>query len=700
MSSSILMKGIPFDSQESYNSHTGETTYDRVAYSADVADWFDTMFSTGIVIPGGGTFTTELKVESQSGMNVRINPGRAIINGRLGYIESAQVLTLDNPSTSNRIDRIVVELNLTERNFYIKVLKGTPSSSPVAVSPTKTDTIYQLVLADVTIPANTSNTSNITDQRNNTELCGISNVKIGVYIPSASSGENIGVSEDISDEFGGATNVEDALNNIYQVGDIKTTIRNDLSDKWLKCSGDLLSVSQYPDYAKKSSNFISCMEFTATAPEDIIWNQDNSNNIPTSSTFISILDVCLYGTSGVCFVALFKGSITGNSIYYAILFYTPNINNITSSNLNDLNYVQRAFYISSTSTVGSTPDSNASGLIRMVHVNNRFVVFKAYKSRTNNDTGNGGYVYNVSGSSLSKSTNFLTSRIQLNMDDVTDSRAGIFVYDIGYNNGTYKFLFSLCPQNYPLKPINNIYCANMSSLSSSTNTIYKCTSFVSGNRMSEMSCAKLINYNNTITKCLYFLNYDTNLDSVYFGLCGTDSNSSNNNISLSDSIGLQYVYWVVDFDKGNYTYCITFEEGTYCVFRTNGNTLEALTTSGFKTASNSLTYTHSSTAVTQAYLPFILNGKFYISGKELSNISELSDWSNVTNAPTAYVIDSSLDISTGYRELKHGIAVNNNLFIVLPSNSSKSLYDLSKYRKLPNISAEDANVNYYIKVKS
>ena len=240
----------------------------------------------------------------------------------------------------------------------------------------------------------------------------------------------------------------------------------------------------------------------------------------------------------------------------------------------------------------------------------------------------------------------------------------------------------------------------MSSLSSSTNTIHECTSFVSGNRMGEMSCAKLINYNNTITKCLYFLNYDTDLDNVYFGLCGTDSNSSNNNISLADSIGLQYVYWVVDFDKGNYTYCITFEEGTYCVFRTNGNTLEALTTSGFETASNSITYTHSSTAVTQAYLPFILNGKFYISGKELSDISELSDWSNVTNAPTAYVIDSSLDISIGYRELKHGIAVNNNLFIVLPSNSSKSLYDLSKYRKLPNISAEDANVNYYIKVKS
>mgnify|MGYP001622905957 CR=1 FL=1 len=480
MSSTILMRGIPFDAQETYNSHTGETEYDRVAYSADVADWFDTMFSTGIVIPGGGTFTTELKVESQSGMHVKINPGRAVINGRLGYIEEAQVLDLDDPSTSNRIDRIVVELNLTERNFYVKVLKGTPSSSPVAVAPTKTDTIYQLVLADVLVTANVSGTANITDQRNNSELCGISNVRVGVYIPPSDSSENIEVSGDASEELGGATTVQEALNNVYQVGDIRVTMRKDLSDKWLECNGDAVTKTDYPDLKTISDNitkFINTYKLTAEKmPLDLNLSDFGfGSETPKNYTNFFLVSAFTYGASGIAIIGAWSNgtSLSEGGSAVVMVYYS---NNVTSPiySLNDLNYVRNII------------SSKYSHRIKGKWVNNTFVIVNPIGDDLA-QKGNLGTVHSKSGNTLSKTTTFIKTPMTLwkNSSYPEEGLRFTAFIDFVYVNGAYKFLYGFNTSDSSYR--EDLLGISLTSLTTSGNTYSNMTNISSKNSSASLN---------------------------------------------------------------------------------------------------------------------------------------------------------------------------------------------------------------------
>ena len=475
MSSTILMRGIPFDAQETYNSNTGETEYDRVAYSADVADWFDTMFSTGIVIPGGGTFTTELKVESQSGMHVKINPGRAVINGRLGYIEEAQVLDLDDPSTSNRIDRIVVELNLTERNFYVKVLKGTPSSSPVAVAPTKTDTIYQLVLADVLVTANVSGTANITDQRNNAELCGISNVRVGVYIPPSDSSENIEVSGDTSDELGGATNVNEALNNVYQIGDIRCTMRKNLSDKWLKCNGDVIAKTDYPDMGEVSetfTNYVGVTTLTAEKmPSDLTFTGSGfSSSTVDSYTNCKIINAFAYGTNGLGILVAWHKTATNTTLTdgtsaVIMLYYSNNVQHPINS-LDDLDHSNTIFH--------NVYRYN----IKARWFNNKFLIWTPTYNYSSGD-GDLGTIHSVSGSSLSPTTTFTKTPLTNYFPYNDDAESYCDFLDMVYVGGSYKFVFmEYDSYDYAVR----IKTIALSNLTSSTNTSSNVKSKVLTNR--------------------------------------------------------------------------------------------------------------------------------------------------------------------------------------------------------------------------
>lgn len=48
----------------------------------------------------------------------------------------------------------------------------------------------------------------------------------------------------VDDAFSG---VKDALDNVFKIGDLKSSVRTDLGDKWLLCNGDFISDTDYPE---------------------------------------------------------------------------------------------------------------------------------------------------------------------------------------------------------------------------------------------------------------------------------------------------------------------------------------------------------------------------------------------------------------------------------------------------------------------
>lgn len=144
---------------------------DRVYDATDLINYLDGLVSNGIFPNPSSNF----QVFPLTNMDILIKQGKAWINGYKGYTLEDKTLTLNSADVSfNRIDRIVLRLNLDERVIEIDVKQGANATNPTPQSIQRDSIIYELVLADIFIPAGatTTTTANITDQRQNKELCG------------------------------------------------------------------------------------------------------------------------------------------------------------------------------------------------------------------------------------------------------------------------------------------------------------------------------------------------------------------------------------------------------------------------------------------------------------------------------------------------------------------------------------------------
>lgn len=174
--------------------------YDR-KYNADrFASRFADLISNGIVITGGGVIGTELQVSVVAGtMKTSVNLGKANINGYFVEVyDSAVELTHTAADATNpRIDRVVLELNLTDdvRAIEVKIVNGTAAASPVPPALVQTSTVYQLSLAQVSVPANVVSlpTDGVTDER--LTQCGLANILIGIDPPDANSALMVSVDD-------------------------------------------------------------------------------------------------------------------------------------------------------------------------------------------------------------------------------------------------------------------------------------------------------------------------------------------------------------------------------------------------------------------------------------------------------------------------------------------------------------------------
>ena len=187
----VIMRAVPFDSNEIIDPSTGQLSYDRVAYSRDYADWWRTYFSNGVLVKGGQIMTTELQVVTGEGLNSIVKKGSVSINGRTGWLEDDIELLHSLGTSQPRIDRVVVELNIPDdREIKIRVLEGEPSDSPIPPELIQTEDVYQMSLAQVTVPANSAVLGDIIDERDDDSVCGISQVLIGVQPPLRPLGDS------------------------------------------------------------------------------------------------------------------------------------------------------------------------------------------------------------------------------------------------------------------------------------------------------------------------------------------------------------------------------------------------------------------------------------------------------------------------------------------------------------------------------
>lgn len=149
--------GFPFDS----------VNHDRTMSSASFRKLFESFFTNGIFT------TSDFNVTAINSMSLIVGTGNACINGAFFPVNEAKTLAIDSSSgTYDRYDVIAIEFNLTDRQFYLKVVKG--GSDSKYPTPVRTNSVYQLFLAFVKVGRGATSLvqENINDIRGDTWYCG------------------------------------------------------------------------------------------------------------------------------------------------------------------------------------------------------------------------------------------------------------------------------------------------------------------------------------------------------------------------------------------------------------------------------------------------------------------------------------------------------------------------------------------------
>ena len=167
------MIGFPFDSYVTFDEH-GQPEYDRAISSQPLKNLLHRLFTDGIL----PDVSSNLEVIAGEGMTINVKPGFCIIQGGLKLEEELRTLSIQASSSSySRIDTVVMRWNdnVDYRICDLYILQGEPAANPVRPELTREGGIYELGLADILIPANSTviSDSRITDTRYDSTRCGV-----------------------------------------------------------------------------------------------------------------------------------------------------------------------------------------------------------------------------------------------------------------------------------------------------------------------------------------------------------------------------------------------------------------------------------------------------------------------------------------------------------------------------------------------
>lgn len=150
--------------------------YDRMYNSAEFVKYFANFIGNGVFAdPADG-----MQVYAKGGMVLGIKPGKCWINGRAGYEDGMDVVTLGyGESGAYRYDAVVARLDLNSnvRDIHIDVIRGDEADSfaeAVKPLPMREGLIYDLVLAYVKVGEGATSLDDtvIIDMRPENDVCG------------------------------------------------------------------------------------------------------------------------------------------------------------------------------------------------------------------------------------------------------------------------------------------------------------------------------------------------------------------------------------------------------------------------------------------------------------------------------------------------------------------------------------------------
>lgn len=166
------MNSYPFTSQVTYDEQ-GLPLYDRAVDSEFLRQVNRQYYSDGVFYDQ----SDRLQVVADTGMQVKVMPGCAHIQGAIGIETQQRTLQVQAADEQDRIDTVVVrlDLSLAVRSIDLYILKGAPAESPQPPALTRDSTTWELGLANLFIAQNTATVSQqrITDTRLDTSRCGV-----------------------------------------------------------------------------------------------------------------------------------------------------------------------------------------------------------------------------------------------------------------------------------------------------------------------------------------------------------------------------------------------------------------------------------------------------------------------------------------------------------------------------------------------
>lgn len=152
-----------------FNSINGDRTYN----ADDMTKPYNRIVSNGVFADENGT--TGFKVESHSGLQIKVNSGNGLFKNKWCELTADELLTVPTPNVSYpRIDSVVLRVDENNRTMSLEYIQGTPSGEPQIPAISNNDLVKDYRFANITVPANamTISPSNIDDTRYGSE-CGI-----------------------------------------------------------------------------------------------------------------------------------------------------------------------------------------------------------------------------------------------------------------------------------------------------------------------------------------------------------------------------------------------------------------------------------------------------------------------------------------------------------------------------------------------
>ena len=135
-----------------YDSYNGDRVYNAEQFSS----FLDGIVYDGVYQAVGNKFY----VRAASGLMVTVDTGRAWFDHTWTLNNTLMTLALPVADTVYpRIDAVVIEVNHTNRENYIKIVEGTPKANPARPTMVRTDYVKQWALAYVTVAANATSIS-------------------------------------------------------------------------------------------------------------------------------------------------------------------------------------------------------------------------------------------------------------------------------------------------------------------------------------------------------------------------------------------------------------------------------------------------------------------------------------------------------------------------------------------------------------